>query len=379
MTLKVTERDKRLLCIIGAILIVFVSYYFGFKHFNEKADTLQSEVSDLDTRYRQLRNLYNQKDKFIQDTKDFGAEYNNIVANYESGVSQVTQSLFLSELENSTDAWIKQTSFAQSSMIYTFGQSPAEGADGGSTSYSTDYAGYQTILSLSYEAGYDDFKSMIDFINTYRYKCRIDAITMSYNEDDDIVSGTMSLSLFAITGSDRPFDNKVPYDINTGTDNIFSSGTFSGNTNMSDTNGNSILSDYDVYMSLQSSKSDVDSVVIGMKDDLKGSKTISSNSNSYQNVEIRFSGTEDNYSVQYKIGDVTYPATNYDQGESFVAGNNIALLIISSTRDTSGDKSGAHVNIINDTDKTVYVKVTNDDPTTPRFDNQSSQGDVVVY
>lgn len=379
MTLKITEKDKRLLCVFGAIVIIFASYYFGYKNFNKKADDLQTEVDELDSEYRELRSLYNQKDKFIDDTKTFGEQYAEVLTEYDTGVSQVSQTMFLNELEDNTGAWIKQTNYAQSSLIYTFGQNPAQGTEGESTSYNTDYTGYQTVLTLSYEAGYDQYKSMIDFINSYKYKCRIDAITMSYNETDDIVSGTMTLSLFAVIGSDRVYEITLPNNVVVGSDNIFNSEVFEGSTSMSDTNGSSILSDYDVYLSLHSSSSDTDSVVVGMREDTTGANTISNNSNSFQDVEIRFSGNEGNYSVQYKIGDITYPATDYDNGAAFVAGDTISLFVISSTRDTSDDQSGAHVNIINDTDKTVYVKVANDDSSTPRFDNQSSQGDVVIY
>ena len=55
----------------------------------------------------------------------------------------------------------------------------------------------------------------------YLYKTTIDALTSSYNDATGIVTGTVSISLYAVEGSDRKFTEPT-FDVKTGTDNIFS-------------------------------------------------------------------------------------------------------------------------------------------------------------
>ena len=65
----------------------------------------------------------------------------------------------------------------------------------------------QVTINVSYEGTYAEWKNLIGFINNYEKKNTIEALTTTYNEATDVVTGTMTLALYSITGNGRCIDS----------------------------------------------------------------------------------------------------------------------------------------------------------------------------
>ena len=319
--------------------------------------------------------------KYTTDTESYNSKYDEILNKYDSGNTQEYSIMLLKEIEDRTGAWISQAGLAQTEEIYTFGEVTTSNpyAEEGSKVYHSDYVGNKTTLTLTYQATYDQFKDMINYINGYKYKFTIDSISMSYTAETDSVSGSLVLTQYEITGGDRKFNNVNITNVLNGTDNIFHSGIFSGGENLSTENGDNIIVDYDYYFSLQADGSDMDSVVFGPKNDSTGSSTVSAAGNEMQDAYVRFFGENGEYYVQYSVGDKKYPAAAYDDGQLMLPGEELSMLVISSKRSGNDDKSGVNATIVNDTDMTLKIKIANEDGGNPRFVLKDYTGDVVVY
>ena len=380
LDLKISEKDKKLLLILLAFVILTCAYYLGYKNLTDLTQKYNQEASTLKKKQTDLVQKNSNREKFISDTNNYKNTYNLIFSNYSNGTSQDASLAFISKLEMITGSWIKSTTLSDTSMIYTFGNDNSTNPSAsGLKVYSTDMQGYKTTLTLTYEAKYDQWKNLIKFVNNYYSKNSIDSIAMSYNAVTGLVSGTMTLSTYAITGSQRPF-TAPKIDSSTGTDNIFSSNAFdSSKSDLIDENGEYILSEYDYFILLNASTSDVDSCIIGKKDDASRESIISANSNTTEGVTVRVAGSVGNYTIQYKIGNTTYPAANYNNGVSFTPGNTLDLLIMSSSRVSNSDLSTIKLNIVNDSDMTLNVKVCNDDSKNPRVKYEGKAGSVNIY
>lgn len=379
---KISERDKTLLMILLAFGILAGAYFFGYQKLTKMTDKYQAETTVLRAKQKDLVQKNNDKDKYINDTEKYKNEYNVILGNYASGTSQDASLDFLNKVEMITGSWIKSTTLSDTSQVFTFGDAPSTNpSSAGNKVYTTDMKGYKTTLTLTYEAKYSQWKSLITYVNSYYSKNSIDSIAMSYNNITGLVSGTMTLSTYAIVGSQRTFLAPKFDGLGTGTDNIFYSKLFdSSKADMKDENGEYILSDYDYFMTLSASTSDIDSCIIGKKNDLKKETVISSNSNATENVEVKVAGSSGNYTIQYKLGDTTYPAKDYEKGATLDdPGNTLDMLIISSSRVSASDKSSINLNLINESDITLNLKVYNDDEENPRIIYQGKTGSVNIY
>ncbi len=380
LNMEISERDKKLLWILASVLIVFIGYYFGFNKLSASADNYETQLTQAHKKYDDLSAKYAKKDTYLNDTEDFKNKYNTVIANYQNGTSQDTSLVFLNDVEKITGGWIKSTAFTDVSSIYKFGAvTSTNPAKSGESVYSTDFEGYKTTLTLSYEAKYDDFKQLISFLNNYYSKVTIDSINMAYNQEDNTVSGSMVVSSYCITGSSRPFAFPE-IDTQKGTNNLFYSAVFLPNIvgNKEDSNGNYILGDYDYYMLLNSASSDIDACIIGKKNDT-GNTVLTSNENKMVDATVRFAGSDGIYTVQYTIDGKQFPSENYSAGSSFIPGKTLDFLVMSSKRASSDDKSGVNITFVNDTDMDLNVKVCNDDTTRSRVNITKTTGAVNVY
>jgi hypothetical protein len=186
------------------------------------------------------------------------------------------------------------------------------------------------------------------------------------------VSGSIELISYDITGSDRAYDNVSIYDVALGNDNPF----ISKLTTM--LAASSIVSNYDLFVSVLPYEAGSSNVAVGLNKDALNKHGLDVEGNSVQSITIVVSGTNNDYKVSYKLGDKMYPADNYFEGADFECGDTIDLLVISSSRSGTEDKSSVKINITNSTDKTVNMYIYGDDTKNPRVSLGTTSGSVNV-
>ena len=376
--MKIQQREINLLIIVGVILVVFCSYFFGFKNLMAKNDQVSAEVAKLEDKYNNLKTLKSKVEGYKKDTADYNAAIEEMYDSFDSGVSQEYTLKFLETIENNAmSVWVKNATLSQPEQIFTFGDIRSSNPTMlGQKVYDSSNVGYAVKSTVNFEASYDDFKETMDFLLNNQSKCTVESISVSYNGEEDVVSGSFVLTQYAIVGPDREFDGAHVTNKYYGTDNIFQSPIFDPEID-GEENGNDILSDYDLYLSLQSYESDAPALKLGFKTD--ASKTIVDEDNKVKDVTIKITGTEGNYRVSYKVGTTQYPEKNFAEGAEFVPGVKLSLLVNSSGRTSVNDLSGANVAIVNESDMTLHIKLINEDEDSPRFKIVDKQGDIVIY
>ena len=381
--MKISDRDVKLLYVVLSIAIIACAYFFGFRKLTAANEALDKEISELKTRHTTLTTMKANAKKYSDDTVVYNDNYDKIIEKFDTGYSQEYSILFIKELEDKLDVWLSQAGLAQTDNVYTFGQiqSTNPSSEAGSSVYSSDYKGYKTVLTLTYQASYDDFKSLIEYINNYKYKCTIDSMSMSYNSESDVVSGSLVVSQYAITGKDRPFNNVNINGILSGTGNIFASEIFGGGEIADNINGDKIMSDYDYYIALQAANenSSVSGITVNPRGDLTGAKAIFSEANERQEFYLRFFEEDGVYYAQYSVGEQQFPATEFEKGSMFLPGEYLSFMVLSSQREGDDDMVAVDATIVNDTDMTLNIKIANEDKGNPRFVVKSTSGDVVIY
>ncbi len=380
MKLQISERDKKLLFILAMCFLLFGAYYFGYLNLVEATDKLTEDTRDLNKRYSELAINYAKKDDMIKDTEEFAKTYENILSMFANGTSQDNAIVFLSSVEENTGVWFKQIGLSTTNKIYTFGNVQSSNPSSvGANVYSSDLVGHKTTYTASFEASYENWKDTIEYLNNNESKCTIETMSVTYDKVEDIVSGTLTLSMYDITGSKREFPRAILKNVAIGTPNIFYSSTFYPAMTLDKATGANIINNYDLYIILNSSASDMDSIVMGQANDALNKKVLSTTDNSVVSAYVYVTGTDGNYKVSYKLGNVTYPETDYLSGDTLNCGETLDMLIISSKRSSDDDKSGVKLNVVNESDKELNIKVLNEDNDNPRFAIESTTGGVNVY
>ena len=218
--LKVSERDKKLLIVVMAVLIMALAYFFGYSNLSAQVDELSTKKTSLETTKRDLKEKNNNKQKYINDTDKLSKACTVLIDKYDSTTSQPNAIEFFNKTEDVTGVWVKSLSLSPATVLYKFGQIASSNVNG-TSSYTSNLVGYKSSINISYEGDYGQWKNFVKYINTYASKSTIDSLTATYNDSTGVVSGTASISLYAIQGGDRKA-TEPKFDVKTGTDNIFS-------------------------------------------------------------------------------------------------------------------------------------------------------------
>jgi hypothetical protein len=371
--IKLGEQERILLMFLVIVAVLFSAYYFGYKKLNAATLEVKEEKNELMERYQALYPLAQNKDQYIKETASLEEEIDSILSGYATGTTQERMIMLAKSFEEDTDVWFSTLSMSETTANYTFGQVMSTNPSGdGGRAYSTNMVGHQTTLSLGYSTNYENLKTLIDYINTYEdNKFTINSLSIS-SSDGNSVSGAIELISYDITGSDRAYDNVSIYDVALGNDNPF----ISKLTTM--LAASSIVSNYDLFVSVLPYEAGSSNVAVGLNKDALNKHGLDVEGNSVQSITIVVSGTNNDYKVSYKLGDKMYPADNYFEGADFECGDTIDLLVISSSRSGTEDKSSVKINITNSTDKTVNMYIYGDDTKNPRVSLGTTSGSVNV-
>ncbi len=378
MTLKVSDRDKKLLLLLLIVVIIAGSVkLFG---------TLSDAVMENQKEYRELSDKYNdllvknaRRQDMVEKTEASKLQYFDTLAGFNTSLSQEQTLVFLGMVEKETGVWLKQVGFSDISTVYAFGNVTSSNQSTlGQKVYSSDYKGISTTMTLAYECTYDDLKKVLTYLEENGKKATISNITFSYSESTDIVNGTMQMTLYAITGSDREVKDVIISDVAVGTDNVFASDTFIS-SGIDNSYRDRIINDYDLYMIMNQAGSDMSTMAVGMANDPSNEAAVATDAEGVADVTIKVMGEDGEYKVCYKIGSSVYPVENYNDGATLVCGDTLDMLIISKPRMDKNDDTLANVTIINETDMALNIAVINDDEEKPRVNIEKTEGNVIFY
>lgn len=360
MNMSISDKDKQVLVYVLSALLVLAAWYFGFRHFNEEAEKFKSQSAQLEQRYNDLAEKQKNKAKYIADTAVYNEEAAKILSNYMDGHSLENTIKYIYEMEDDCDIYIDTFSISDGQLAYSFA--------------SGDKQGIVVPINITYEATYDTTKQLISYINNFTTKCRIDNMSIDYDTDDDVATGSLNLNLFAVVTpeSTKP---EVNIDMPIGNDNMFISTTVYYSDSIPQT-GDYIIEDNDISIQLIQPTANGASVSVGITDG--ADRPLTSNAKENEKIELVFGGTAGRYTVAYKVGNTSYPARNYNDGVLFEPGETIDVLVSSTARANANDKLTADVTIINNTDKIINVKVVGDEEA-GRFKLAGQTGRVKVY
>ena len=218
---------------------------------------------------------------------------------------------------------------------------------------------------------------MLAYVLDYDTVYTIDAVSCSYDEENELMSGNITISQYAVTGSDREYYESDISSIDTGTENLFVSGT-NPNRVIESEDDFGLMTNYDIALSLSSESSDLSSVVLGRRG--YSSSQVSANENGNVPVTINIAGENGDYTISYSVGDAQYPDDEKAVMDlTFNPGRSLDLMVFSSVRESADDTAGAAVTINNESDMTLNIKVVNDDSQRPRFNVENVNGAVKYY
>ncbi len=426
-----SDRDKKLLVYLGALIILAAAYFLVGKPFLDKIDALSLEKSQLQSELSQKREAFENKATYEQGIADANTKIQAIIDEFPEDNSDEKSIMFVSRAEAEVPIWFQQVKFAEETKnmiggaegengevqsasdaeaeaaqeaVATAEGETAEGSEAGrgegsegdtaDAGNSEGNAGVRdmiyrdTELGLTFETTYDGFKNLLAYIRDYEDRMVIKDIDVSYNAQTGLAVGSLVLSQYALLGPGRELPEVETGVDELGTENVFLNNNYGGSildliADMYADFIGKILGELpqesldelgtDYFVKVNAVTDNTNGKTIGRADDSTESTYITSGSNSDEDVHFKVTGEDGTYSVNYRIGDAEYTDEISKSGDA-----KIYLRIVSTSRMEDDDDSAVTMHVINESDIPVVVNIEGDDSDNPRVSVMEKVGEVTV-
>ena len=410
--MKLKDSEKSLILIIVGVAVLALSIIYVAKPKYENVQSLNAEISQLQTRLTELQGKQAHRDEYLAGIDEYNNAFDDVMASFPADLNQEVTIMFLEGIKEDNDFSISSLNLGEKEQFYTLGLNGGDVAlaDGSTATSETTteatttetattetaqattdgtleegaavdenaYTCYRADFPITFTGSYESLKDVISYINNFSSRMTINSIDIAYEAEGDVYSGNLDLKCYSIESANRPQSNMELNDVETGVGNIFNGGGSGSSSENKDLNkydendGASIVNNYDFYVMLNPSTSDVSAKVAGQNGSGKDASVVSNSDNSVSTMTYEFYAKDGKNYCKYDLDGTSYEA-------EVTSAEDIKLLIQSSARKDDEDKAGIRVSIKNSTDLPVYVKVSDDDPTSPRVNIANRSGAVKVY
>lgn len=262
------DKDKKVLMVLGALVILALAWFLGYQKFNEQRETVATENDQLAMEVSQLRAKVSKKAQVEADTEKKNARTEQVLLAYPSelrtqdainrfdqlekkvkGLTITTENFTMNQIFFQDGAALEQVvaqnadSDAQSKDANS-GNSTASGnnaqnstnntsntatnetatADNAQNAQSTDtgnYTGYRSDVGITFATDYKSLKSVLNFINNYSERMNVSNVNISSDEGSKALQCTMTVQMFSVGGQAKEYKDLTLSGVPLRKDNIF--------------------------------------------------------------------------------------------------------------------------------------------------------------
>lgn len=261
------DKDKKVLMILGALVILALAWFLGYQKFNEQRETVATENDQLAMEVSQLRAKVSKKAQVEADTEKKNARTEQVLLAYPSelrtqdainrfdqlekkvkGLTITTENFTMNQIffqdgaaleqvvaQNADDAQSKDANGGNSTASGNNAQNStnntanaatneAAAADNAQNAQPTDtgnYTGYRSDVGITFATDYKSLKSVLNFINNYSERMNVSNVNISSDEGSKALQCTMTVQMFSVGGQAKEYKDLTLSGVPLRKDNIF--------------------------------------------------------------------------------------------------------------------------------------------------------------
>lgn len=241
VNIDLSMKEKRLLLILGAFIILFLAYQFGFVVLMNKASKNNEQIDGLEARVEQLEMMEVNKSVYTKGIKENNEKINEIYSKFVNDTTAENNILFIKDIEDKTGVEVSEIDLYDKAVISnqsseanttTTDTTTSTSADGSSvdssvgTTQSTEQAmfvqsGFNYMVKFNFKASYNELKEMITYINQYPYFRTIDNVSVVFDSDTGELMGELTLNIYTLVDATNAYEEPISNVHEIGVDNIF--------------------------------------------------------------------------------------------------------------------------------------------------------------
>ena len=221
---KGNEMQIFLLMLALVVIIVIVAVNYLYRPLLNERQALRDENFELNKRYIELYNMSVNEDFWKDEINKSRDAISEVLDRYSAGNTPEKSIKFVSDMEEDLEMRVPDVTFSAANLLTSVTMPMVQDTGDGSGNYAISYYDVSLLketLSFNYSGDYDQLKRMSDYINANPERMNMEAITVNYNSETNLLDGNIVLNLYAVTGTDRQYEEPDITGIRLGEENIF--------------------------------------------------------------------------------------------------------------------------------------------------------------
>lgn len=208
MNLTISKRDAKLLLILLGIIILLVAYLAVYNPYTTRTEAVEAETAALQPQLQELQGYYQNIDSYYAGIDSAAETVEDELRHYPAAVRSEDVIMYAIAMEQQTGASISGIAFTGEEIVSQF--AVMEKAADGSLA-SRDMTAWRTGSTVNCSLGYDQLKSLIDYINKSGDRTALDIVSVTYDSESGGLTGEATFyKYFVASAGDAYVPAAVP-------------------------------------------------------------------------------------------------------------------------------------------------------------------------
>lgn len=357
-----SERDKKLLFLLGFVGILVLGYYLGYAPMVRRQKVLEVEIKDYKAQYDELSIEYDKKDMYLKEIDDALERIDDIQSTLPASLTHdhSFELMFVLE-EKFENLRFGSVAFSETEILNYNNENNDD----------TTLYGMRQQVTTTVDMAYDDLKAFMKEIYAYKYRTVLNNMNFTLDEDEQNIQLAFVANMYGLAGPNRVVEDIRFDEVPNGKRILFDSPNMIWD-DLDEVEQRSTDGTADLFISLKPSSADGDAQVMGIAGDATQTSYVTSDRNSAVNSILRIFIENNQYYASYEVDG------SYKERQVFDIETTLEVQVKASERLNSNDKAGMNLTIINQTELPAYIVIDDENTVNDRLNVISTDGEVII-
>ena len=215
--MKISNKDAKLLYVVGGVLVFVLVYMYGFQPLQEKNAKLLSEIQRLEKECDKLEIYYKNIDTYEAKIEEYREAVKQDLALFPADIKEEDIVVYLLNLQEANDIDLMSIEFEEPIDIVNFyGMMDVEGVD-----QTTRMNGQKIGTVATAELTYKELKDVLQYIYDTQTQTTLEKVTVIYNDDDDTLNGSLNFTRYILNYEEAEYVPEILPDVAIGQEDLF--------------------------------------------------------------------------------------------------------------------------------------------------------------
>lgn len=211
MKVNISNTTKNLIYCLMGLVILLAAFFFGFQNFREENNKLKGQKAELEKEIKQLNEIQVNQSEYESQIQEYESKRKGYYKEFPALVQARDQILYAAELESRYDSMlISEMEMEEAEHVM--------GTDGDALVL------YKVPAKLECNINYDQLKNFLMETTKDGTRKVVDEIVLTKDSVTGTLTGSISISMYYMTGTGQKYEPEKIEDVTVGTPNIFQNG-----------------------------------------------------------------------------------------------------------------------------------------------------------